>query len=138
MIEFSTEFGRGALRLLNEARVIWLTTVGPGGVPQPRPVWFTWDGQSLLIYSQAKAHKIRHLEQNPAVALNFNTDAEGSEVVVLTGDAHVDREAPPANQNSDYMRKYREAIAGLEMTPEEFSADYSVPIRVTPAHLRGS
>ncbi|HLB63928.1 MAG TPA: pyridoxamine 5'-phosphate oxidase family protein, partial [Anaerolineales bacterium] len=74
MIDFSTELGERALRLLREETVIWLTTVAQDGTPQPRPVWFLWDGRSLLIYSRPKAHKIHHLEQRPQVALSFNTD----------------------------------------------------------------
>ena len=137
MIDFSTELGERALRLLKEEAVIWLTTVAQDGTPQPRPVWFLWDGRSLLIYSRPKAHKIHHLEQRPQVALSFNTDPDGSEVTVLTGEGHIERTAPPANQNLDYMRKYRQAVADLEMTPEEFAEDYSVPVRITPIRLRG-
>jgi PPOX class probable F420-dependent enzyme len=137
MIDFSTDLGQRALRLLKDETVIWLTTVAPDGTPQPRPVWFYWDGSSLLIYSQAKAHKIHQLAQNPRVALHFNTDAQGSEVVVLTGEGRIDRRAPPADQHHEYLHKYRQAIADLGMTTEEFAADYSVPIRVAPARLRG-
>jgi PPOX class probable F420-dependent enzyme len=137
MIDFSGDLGKRALRFLKEEKVVWLTTVGPDGTPQPRPVWFHWDGTSLLIYSQPKAHKIRHIDQRPQVALHFNTDADGSEVVVLTGEGRIDRKAPAANENPDYLRKYRQGIADLEMTPEGFAADYSVPLRVTPSRLRG-
>ena len=137
MIDFSTDLGKRALRLLREETVIWLTTVAPDGTPQPRPVWFTWDGSSILLYSQPKAHKISHLEKCPRVAVHFNTDKDGSEVVVLTGEGRVDREAPPADRDREYVAKYRQGIADLEMTPESFAADYSTPITVMPTRLRG-
>ena len=33
--------------------------------------------------------------------------------------------------------KYKDGIAGLEMTPENFSRDYSVAIRIRPTEVRG-
>jgi PPOX class probable F420-dependent enzyme len=137
MIDFTSELGQRALTLLKGQSVIWLTTVGRDETPQPRPVWFYWDGESVLIYSQPDAHKIRHLARSPRASLHFNTDDEGSEVVVLTGEARVDGKAPRADKNRDYLRKYQEGIAGLGMTPEGFAQDYSVPIRFVPKGLRG-
>jgi PPOX class probable F420-dependent enzyme len=137
MIDFTSELGQRALALLKGQSVIWLTTVGRDQTPQPRPVWFYWDGESLLIYSQPDARKIQHLKRSPRASLHFNTDEEGSEVVVLTGEARVDGKAPPADKNRDYLRKYQEGIAGLGMTPEAFAQDYSVPIRFVPMTLRG-
>ena len=52
MLDFSTDLGRRIARQLESERVIWLTTVGSDNTPQPRPVWFVWDGTSLLVYSQ--------------------------------------------------------------------------------------
>jgi len=80
MIDFSTKLGRRVAKQLKAEQVIWLTTVGPGNTPQPRPVWFWWDGTSVLIYSKPKAHKLRHIRRYPNVSLNFNSDAEGSEI----------------------------------------------------------
>jgi PPOX class probable F420-dependent enzyme len=138
MIDFSTALGKQALRLLREERVLWLTTVGPDGTPQPRPVWFTWEGDSILVYSEPKARKIAHLERNPKVAVHFNTDREGSEVTVLTGTARIDRGAPRADQHREYLDKYRQGITDLDMTPEGFADDYSVPIRISLTRLRGA
>jgi len=136
-IDFSTEFGRRVARKLKTEQVIWLTTVGPGNTPQPRPVWFWWDGTSVLIYSKPKAHKLRHIRRYPNVSLHFNSDAEANEVAVLVGRATVARTAPAASGHKEYLRKYRKAIADLGMTPKDFGEDYSVAIVVTPARLRG-
>jgi PPOX class probable F420-dependent enzyme len=139
MIEFKGKFGQRAKRKLKSEKVIWLTTVGPDGTPQPRPVWFLWneaDG-SLLIHSQPETHKLRHLARNRKVSLHFSSDEEGSEVVVLTGEASVDRGGPAQAEGKAYLRKYRSGIHDLEMTPAAFVESYSVPIRVRPIRLRG-
>jgi PPOX class probable F420-dependent enzyme len=137
MIDWNEKFARKVARRLAKERVGWLVTVGSDLTPQPRPVWFVWDGESILLFSQAKARKIVHLSKNPKVAFLLNTDEEGSQVMVLLGEAAVDPKSPPADKVPAYMKKYRKGIAGLEMSPEGFSQDYSVAIRVKPSSLRG-
>ncbi len=138
LIDPSTPFGARVEQRLRQEEVIWLTTVRPNGTPEPSPVWFLWDGaRSVLIYSQPNKPKLRAIAQNPRVALSFNTDAQGGNVVVFTGDAQIDQAAPPATQVADYVTKYASAIRRIGMTPETFAQSYSVPIRVTLRTLRG-
>jgi PPOX class probable F420-dependent enzyme len=137
-VDLNSDFGRAVKGHLRDQYVIWLTTVDANGTPQPRPVWFIWQEDAFLIFSQAKAHKVAQIKKNPKVALNFNTDETGDKhVIVFTGEAFLDAECPPAHQVPAYFEKYKEGIAGLEMTPEEFSAEYSVAIKIRPAEVRG-
>jgi PPOX class probable F420-dependent enzyme len=139
-MEIPTKVRAIVKRRLRDEYFVWMTTVGSDLSPQPRPVWFIWDAKrgSFLIYSQPHAHKVRHLAQHPNVALNFNADATGDlDVLVFIGKAEIDPEAPPAHQVRAYLKKYREGIAGLKMSPEEFSREYSVAIRITPTTVRG-
>lgn len=137
IIDTSSDFGQRAARRLVEEQVAWLSTVDGNGTPQPVPVWFIWDGQSAIIYSQPDQAKIRNVERTGRASLNFNSDFHGGDVVVLTGTAEVEPTAPAADQNPAYVEKYADGIASINMTPESFAASYSVPIRVTPAKLRG-
>ncbi|MFT3895672.1 MAG: TIGR03667 family PPOX class F420-dependent oxidoreductase [Anaerolineales bacterium] len=127
-----------AKRLVKQEYVIWLTTVDSNNTPQPRPVWFIWDKDSFLIFSQAKAHKVAHIKHNSFVSLHFNTDKTGDEdVIVYSGIASIDETVKPAHKVSAYFRKYKTGITKIGMTPEQFSAEYSVAIRVKPSALRG-
>ena len=138
MIDLATKLGRKAKRHLKQQYIVWLTTVGADLSPQPRPVWFIWDGASFLIFSQPHAHKVQHIKAHPQVALHFNTDATGDQdVITLVGTAVIDPTVPPAHKVRAYLRKYRGGIEELKMTPEQFSAEYSVAIRATPTTLRG-
>lgn len=138
MIDLTSDFGRAVEQHLKNQYVIWLTTIDSHLTPQPRPVWFVWDDGSILIFSQAKAHKVAHIKKNPNVALNFNTDETGDKhVIVFTGEALIDADCPPAHQVPPYFEKYKEGIAELDMTPEDFSRDYSIAIRIRPAEVRG-
>lgn len=132
----TSEFGARALRRLQHEHVIWLTTVSQNGQPEPSPVWFVWDGETFLTYSQPNAPKVRNIASRPLVALNFNTDALGDDVVVVTGDARISNEDPPLDQVPAYMDKYRD-VWPSGMTPAATAAEYSAAIRVRPTKVRG-
>jgi PPOX class probable F420-dependent enzyme len=137
MIDFTTEFGKQVEQRLLHERVIWLTTVGANGTPQPNPVWFLWQDGTVLVYTQPTSVKIRNLTHSRFVALNFNSDEYGGNVAIITGEARIEPGAPPASQVPAYIEKYRAGIADINMTPESFARDYSVPIRIFPHRLRG-
>jgi len=133
----STPFGARVERRLREDLILWLTTTRADLTPLPAPIWFLWDGQSVLIYSQPDGLKLRNITQRPRVALNFDGDSQGGNIIVITGDAALDPTAPSVAALPGYSEKYRDGIAGLGMTPESFAAAYSVAIRVTPTNLHG-
>ena len=136
VIDFGTEKGARADKRLRNEHVAWLVTVGRDGTPLPTPVWFWWDGETVLVYSQREKPKLRHIAANPRVALALRTDEYGDDIVVLTGDASVDPSAPAADQVPGYAEKYRDLIARLGAEPAGFAGEYSVPIRIRPTKLR--
>jgi PPOX class probable F420-dependent enzyme len=139
MLDLTSKFGRVAKKHIKDEYFLWLTTVDSKSTPQPRPVWFIWDHDSFLIFSQANAYKISHIKRNPKVALHFNTEDKAGDkhVIVFNGEASFDPKSPPAHKVPAYIRKYRSGIAGLKMTPGGFSSEYSVAIRIKPTELRG-
>jgi PPOX class probable F420-dependent enzyme len=137
MINWNNNLGRRAMARIQHEKVIWLTTISKSGFPQPRPVWFVWDGETFLIYSLPAAHKIKHIAGNPNVALHFNTDAGGEDIQVMLGTARADRDAPPVKLNRAYCEKYREGFKSIGMDEDTYSAQFSVAINVTPLRLRG-
>lgn len=138
MSDSKVKLERKAKSLIKNEYVIWLTTVDSDHTPQPRPVWFVWDKDSFLIFSQPKAHKVKHIKQNDSVSLHFNTDETGDKnVIVYIGKAVLDSKPLIAHKVPAYLRKYRKGIKELGMTLEQFSNDYSVAIRVKPTSLRG-
>ena len=137
MIDQSQEFGARVAAHLRDEIVVWFTSVTPAGAPLPRPVWFVWDGaESVLIYSQPGA-RVRNIEANPRVTLNFGGNGRGGDIVVISGRATADGDAPPADANADYLAKYDADIARIGLTPEMFAARYSVPVRVAFTRVDG-
>ncbi len=139
MIDFTSEFGQTVKRHIDQDYFIWLTTIDSNLTPQPRPVWFIWEDNFFLIFSEPKAHKVRHVGKHPNVALHFNTaDGKGEkDVIVFAGTAIIDSNVPSAHKVAAYLKKYETGMADLGISPEEFGKKYSVAIRVTTSSVRG-
>ncbi len=135
----ATPFGERVARRLRDERLIWLTTVDARGMPQPTPVWFLWDEatSTFLIYSRSDAKRLAHLQQNPRVALNFDGNGSGGDIIVITGQVQISPDDPPADRSPIYVEKYRDFIARSYATPEHFASIYSIALRIRPMSIRG-
>ena len=78
-----------------------------------------------------------HVQQNPRVALNFDGNGFGGDIIVITGEAQVSPDDPPADQLPAYVQKYSDFIATRYETPENFASIYSVALRIRPISIRG-
>jgi PPOX class probable F420-dependent enzyme len=132
-----TAFGRRVRRRLREEKVIWLTTVGADGTPQPNPIWFWWDRGEVIVYSRPGAHRLNHIRSRPQVALHFDGNGRGGDIVVLRGTARIDDQAPPPHRLPRYAAKYRSGMVRVSGSAEGFSEDYPVPIRIQVTRVRG-
>ena len=126
---------RAELRLRSE-QIAWLTTVRADGQAQSSPVWFLWDGQTFLLYSQPGAQKVRNLAANPKVALHLGDDGAGDDIVTVEGTASIEPGTPRADRVAGYLAKYRSAIEALGSEPGPFARTYSTAIRVRPSRVR--
>ena len=135
MLDFSTDFGKRLKKHLEQDEILWFTSVDAKGAPSPNPVWFYWDGETILVYSQPASLRVRNLKQNPQVTLNFRTDPHASRVTVISGEASLkpDNQVIPAG----YWKEYKKLLPGIGMTVETMIRDYSVEIRVKPTRARG-
>ncbi len=116
---------------------VWFTTVREDGMPQPTPVWFVRDGGTFIIYTIPGTKKVKNFSSNPQVALGWANEDAGNYCVVM-GEVAIDEAIPAANVQAAYIEKYREAIGEIGYTPETFAQTWSLPLRVTPTHVRGS
>lgn len=132
-----SEYAARVRRRLQGEEVIWLTTVDRTGTPRSVPVWFHWDGEEVVIYSEPGQLKVRNIERNPRVNLHFNGDAQGGNIVVLTGNARIAPDAPLVSNNPAYLEKYASGIERIGLTPAKFDATYSAVILVTPERVSG-
>jgi len=135
MIDLATEFGSYVDKRLRNELVIWLTTVTPGGEPQPNPVWFYWDGEAITIYSQPESYRIRNIRHHSRVTLNLQgVGVMGEDVVIIHGEAKLKHNYPALHP--EYRRKYDPYILKMDMTPAQMTETYSVEITIRPAKVR--
>jgi PPOX class probable F420-dependent enzyme len=121
------------IQRLQAEEIVWFTTVSPKGAPTPNPVWFLWDGECIVVFSEPTSFRVRNIRQNPRVALTLQgVDGFGNNVVIINGEAelHPDNHSiPPA-----YWKKYKRLLQ--QMSPDEMTAAYNVEIRVRPRRIR--
>jgi PPOX class probable F420-dependent enzyme len=115
---------------LRDEPIIWLASVRPDGRPHLVPVWFLWDGATLVIFSKPANQKIRNLLHSPHVVLALDTADEGEDVVLIEGQAELldDRTIEPTLPA--YAQKYATLLARLGTTAEAMAAEYTHAIRV--------
>jgi PPOX class probable F420-dependent enzyme len=133
----TTPFGRRVRERLAAERIVWFTTVGSDGTPQPNPVWFVWDDGGFLIYNRTDANRLAHVRHRPQVSLHFDSDGQGGDIVVFRGRAHRPEGEPPPHQAPEYFDKYGDAMTRISGSPEKFSQVYAVPLRIDVTRVRG-
>ena len=133
----STMFGKRVRDRLAQEIVLWLTTVGADGTPQPNPVWFLWEGEdTILTYNRADAKRVDHVKVRPRVSLNFDGNGQGGEIIVMTGTAEVLADFPLAHEHEQYTEKYAEQTARVFEGAEDFARKYPVAMRIRITNLR--
>jgi len=119
-------------RMLRTETVVWLSTVCPDGQPHLVPIWFSWDGATLLIASKPHAKKVTNLRANPAVMLALGEPDDDFDVGMIQGEAELVAEPAAAVLPAAHLAKYRSQMAAIGLTPEEFLRTYSQVIRIRP------
>jgi len=122
-------------RLLEAEPVLWLSTVRPDGTPHLVPIWFSWDGEHVLIASKPHAKKVANVRANPRVMLALGEPDEDFDVGLVEGVAEI-LDAPAADVlPPGHLGKYRDQMAEIGLSRDEFLATYSLVIRVRPTRF---
>lgn len=114
----------------------WLTTRAPDGRLQSSPISFLWEAGTILFYSQPGTPKLRNIAADPHVAFTLQSDPFGDHVLIVEGEARVDRDALPSDRHPAYAAKFRDALAHWGLEVAQTARDFSVAVRVTPGRTR--
>ena len=126
----------GLAKALDSAIIGFLTAVNGRGQPQTSPVWYIRDGEDLVVYNRPTAARLRSIANNNRVAFNLRADRGARSGISLEGTAVVDSDLPTAVDFPGYVDRYGGEIADLGWTPESFSTDYPVGLRITVTRVR--
>jgi PPOX class probable F420-dependent enzyme len=137
MIDLTSEFGRRVDQSLKHEEMIWLTTVTPAGAAQPNPVWFYWDGEAVILYSQPGSYRVRNILHIPRVALNLeDADVPRHNLVVNLSGARFNHNY--VKPHPRYEQKYSKYTPEMSLTFNQLVAENSVEITIKPTRLRGA
>ena len=135
MLDLSDSKGAYIDQRLRHDPIIWLSSVRPEGRPHLVPVWFVWDGASILFFSKPAAQKVRNLRYSPQVMLALDSADEGEDVVLLEGRAELLGPDAPRSTLPAYAEKYAALMARLGMAADWHAAEYNQAIGVTIERL---
>jgi PPOX class probable F420-dependent enzyme len=123
------------LERLAKEQVIWLTTAKADGTPLPNPVWFLWNGEQFLIFTEADSVKMKNMTRNARVALNLNSDSDGGNIAIFQAEAEI--KPAPINEEelNAYVSKYSEGMQRIGLSTGVLIADYHL-IRIVPTKFR--
>ena len=131
MLDLNSEKGAHADERLRNNIIGWFTTVRPDGRPHTVPVWFLWDGSTILIFSGVNL-KVRNLRSNPNVTLALDQSDEGGDAIVIEGTAELLDDPDIKTTLPAYAQKYAGLLESYGWTAESMSPNYPQAIRVTP------
>ena len=132
MLDLKQERDAHIDRRLRAEPIIWLSTVRTDGRPHLVPVWYLWDGATILIFSQPGVQKVRNLMHDSRVVLALNTADDGEDVVIVEGEASLLPAGTVDATLPAYAEKYAALMIRIGTSPEAMAARYSQAIRVTP------
>lgn len=112
----------------------WLTSVRPDGRPHSVPVWFLWDGETILVFSKPN-QKIRNLRERPTVIVAIDDTREGDDVVIVEGEAALLPLGEVSTTMEPYAVKYARLLADLGWTAATMATEYTEAIRITPTRF---
>jgi PPOX class probable F420-dependent enzyme len=121
---------------LDREPIAWLSTTRPDGRPHVVPVWFVWDGESIVVLSKPDAQKVRNVRDNPNVMLALGTPRDDFDVELVEGVAELVSEACEPCQGR-LATKYEAAMERLGVTSQRFFETYRQAMRITPTRALG-
>lgn len=135
MLDLTKERDAHIDKRLHAELMMWLSTVRPDGRPHLVPVWFLWDGETILIFSQPNQQKLRNLQHNPNVVVALDTAGQGDDVVMIEGKAELLNDPAVSAALPAYAEKYKQRLELYGWSGESMAQDYSQAIRITPTKI---
>jgi PPOX class probable F420-dependent enzyme len=129
-----TPLGAWVRQRLRDDPIAWLTTIDSRGIAQPNPVWYVWEGDSVLIYNIATARRLANIRRRPDVTLHLDTYGRSGDSIVLIGKAEVVSDVPAANQHPEFMAKYE---SRMSMPAHRWAEMFPAALRIRVTRFRG-
>jgi PPOX class probable F420-dependent enzyme len=124
-------------RFLRTEEVLWLSTFGTDGFPGLVPIWFSWDGEAILVVSKPHAEKVADMRTQPRVMVALGNAEEDFDVGLIEARAELlDTPADRFLPESHWV-KYAADLASIGLTRAEYVRTYSQAVRLVPVRYLG-
>jgi PPOX class probable F420-dependent enzyme len=127
--------------LLDEERVVVVSSIGPRGWPHSMPMWFTVRDGEIWTWTYAKSQKVKNLERDPRATLLVETGEEYVELrgIQIEAEAEIIRDPDRVLEfGKDLTIRYSEGIDSIEGDAAEAmqaQAAKRVAIRFAPKRV---
>jgi len=124
-------------RFLRTEEVLWLSTFGTDGFPGLVPIWFSWDGEAILLVSKPHAEKVGDMRAVPRVMIALGNAEEDFDVGLIEARAELPDTPVDAFLPESHWVKYAADLASIGLTREDYVRTYSQAIRLVPVRYLG-
>src|SRR6188508_862307 len=124
-------------RFLRTEEVLWLSTFGTDGFPGLVPIWFSWDGEAILIVSKPHAEKVADMRAEPRVMVALGNAEEDFDVGLIEARAELVDVPADSFLPESHWAKYAADLASIGLSREEYVRVYSQAVRLVPVRYLG-
>lgn len=117
--------------LLDATTVALLATLMPDGSPQVTPVWFSRDGDDILVNSARGRAKDRNMRRDPRVALTIVDPDNPYRYIEVRGDVRAITE----DGADAHIDELAQAYLNVPVYPNRKPGEVRVTYRIKPAHV---
>ena len=117
--------------------VLWLSTFGTDGFPGLVPIWFSWDGEAILIVSKPQAEKVADMRADARVMVALGNAEEDFDVGLIEARAELVDTPADSFLPESHWSKYAADLAGIGLTRDEYVRVYSQAVRLVPVRYLG-
>src|SRR5690606_550100 len=101
--------------------VLRMAYVATDGSPRNVPMGFVWNGDEVVVCTTTNAPKVRHLRENPGVALTIDTEEIPPKILLIRGTADLELVA-------GIPEEYMTTNNVMSMTPQQ-RAEWEAEVR---------
>jgi PPOX class probable F420-dependent enzyme len=130
----------GLNRFLAEPRVAVLAYVRRDGRPNQSPIWYCYDGTTLVMSTVTGSPKHRALERDPRVTVTVQDERPPYRAAVIEGTVTLTTIEPGADPTTGMDVRYFGRLAAAEyrkLTRELYEASGLTAIHLLPTAVRG-
>jgi len=121
--------------LLERPIVVTLVTMNPDGQPQATPVWFSWDGEHILINTNKGRRKDRNMKARPQVAVLIIDPDNPYRWMELRGTVEGHTEEGGADHIDMLAKRYFGRDDDYEPYPERRAKKNRTIFKIKPNHV---